>query len=134
MTTPAPASPLPWYVTGPLSEEEACRIGGVPVSICRSVPDEDGGADRDIDLFDDGLSEADAAYIVHAANTLPKVEAERDRLRALLKTLEYVDPQNEFGTDYCPCCGSFKGDSIAGKPCPPHRDTCALAAALKETP
>lgn len=78
MTTPAPASPLPFKYT--------VRDDGKGRTFVEVLDAQGQDIFDSIDCDKRMYGEpADAAYIVHAANTLPKVEAERDRLRAVLR-------------------------------------------------
>jgi hypothetical protein len=71
--TPLPSSSLPWRIVGRYGEngmvigdhqEGATRIAGTDTCAVQEV-----------------FNAANAAYIVHAANELPKLEAERDSLK-----------------------------------------------------
>ncbi len=56
-----------WYQRGPLTEEEACRAGGLPVTIIVCDPVE---SSVNHDILDD-VREKDVEFIVAARNALP---------------------------------------------------------------
>ena len=78
-TRPQPATPLPWKVS-PYSSPAAIVAGGLNVAfMSRTRPQH-----RD----------ADATYLVYAANELPKLVAQRARLVAALEDIRRWNADN----------------------------------------
>ena len=78
MSAPQPGTPLPWN----LNPGDEIKIMAVHLQIART----DCGGLSGIRFSD---AEANAAYIVHAANNFPKAQALADALRDALRSMEY---------------------------------------------
>lgn len=114
----AKASPGPWpvkrasYVSPFLDRDEAVESIGPVAAFSNS---ERGDAFLSI-------GDEDAAFIEHAPSDVSALIAEVERLRAILKRVEWGP---EHGAPICPSCGAFFADK------PIHAPGCELAALLR---
>ena len=86
-----------------------------------------------------GEDERDAAFIAHARQDVPALVAALREARRVLKSVEWVRQETDYGTrGLCPCCDRFQPGSLgwSGKPLEEdrtgHAPACALKAALGE--
>lgn len=93
------ATGIEWFHKGSLSEEEACKAGGIEPGLCALIEEEDGRFEEQ-DLLDP-LTDTDAEFIAEMRNSLPKLFAALDLMEDALKTIKFhEDPRFMFSFQY----------------------------------